>query len=388
MIARITKSLIDELGAGDVAWDVDVRGFGIRCRRAHGRRRYVLKYDFKGRQRFYTIGPHGSPWTPEMARAEARRLLGELAAGRDPSECRDAEKGIPTLAGFAERYLEQHARLKKKPATVENDRAIFRLHLVPALGRHRLDAITRPHVLELQASLAETPGNANNVLGLLSSVFTVAFRWGVLDERRGHANPVKYVQKFPMKKRQRFLTEDELARVGRALEELQHDRPWHVAAILLLALTGARPSEVLSLRWENVDVERKVLRLQGVEDGPEGRAAQRRRPRGAVTPAPDPRLALGTARADAGGPPGVPVPCVERHPEVGRAAEGDPALRPASHVREPSSVERLLAPHYRRDARSPASGDHAALRPPAERAPARGGGPRRREHSRGSSAAA
>lgn len=50
---------------------------------------YILKFRAAGKQRVYTIGQHGSPWTVDTARIEAKRLLGELAKGTDPSLLRD-----------------------------------------------------------------------------------------------------------------------------------------------------------------------------------------------------------------------------------------------------------------------------------------------------------
>jgi hypothetical protein len=78
---RITKRTVDLLNEGEVAWDANVRGFGVRRQRT--RKIYLLKARINGRQRWITIGDHGSPWTPETARKEAQRLWGEIHAGAD-----------------------------------------------------------------------------------------------------------------------------------------------------------------------------------------------------------------------------------------------------------------------------------------------------------------
>ena len=83
MQAKITKRALDQLsvrGRDILLWDADVKGFGLRCR-ASGSKHYVLKIRMGSRQRWITIGRHGSPWTPETARREALRLLGLRAAG-------------------------------------------------------------------------------------------------------------------------------------------------------------------------------------------------------------------------------------------------------------------------------------------------------------------
>jgi hypothetical protein len=76
MRAKITKRTVDALEDG-ILWDPELRGFGVRAR--GGGKFYMLKFRSGGKQRWRTIGRHGSPWTTEQARKEARRLLGELA---------------------------------------------------------------------------------------------------------------------------------------------------------------------------------------------------------------------------------------------------------------------------------------------------------------------
>src|SRR5215475_12021699 len=82
-VARITKRSVDEIGKGEVVWDRDVKGFGIR-RQTTDAVFYLLRYRHNGKQSFYSIGRHGSPWTSETARRQAQRLLGVVAEGRDP----------------------------------------------------------------------------------------------------------------------------------------------------------------------------------------------------------------------------------------------------------------------------------------------------------------
>src|SRR3981081_3834097 len=113
---RITKSMVDRLSASTTIWDVDVRGFGVRKQRRDAT--YILKYRTSGKQRLFTIGLHGSPWTVETARTEAQRLLGEGARGTDPSLLRSKMKAAPTLAEFAAtRYLAEVSDTYKKAST-------------------------------------------------------------------------------------------------------------------------------------------------------------------------------------------------------------------------------------------------------------------------------
>src|SRR4051812_39905080 len=92
--ANITKRAVDALKPSQTIWDAGhreaVRGFG--CRRQTGKPVYVLKFRVHGRQRFVTIGTHGAPWTAELARREAKRLLGQVAGGGDPQEERETAR--------------------------------------------------------------------------------------------------------------------------------------------------------------------------------------------------------------------------------------------------------------------------------------------------------
>ena len=107
----ITKRSVETMRPGTLVWDADVTGFGVRCR-ASGSRHYVLKFRVGGRQRWVTIGRHGAPWTPHTARLEARRLLGEVAAGHDPADTRDGDKAAPSVADLAARFMQEHVEAK------------------------------------------------------------------------------------------------------------------------------------------------------------------------------------------------------------------------------------------------------------------------------------
>ena len=119
-------------------WDTDVSGFGLRLTPS-GERVYVLKYRLDGRQRWYTIGRHGSPWTPDEARKEAIRLLGEVAHGLDPAEKRNAARAAVSFGELCDDYLTEGVA-HKKPSTIRADRGRINAHLKPLLGketRHR-----------------------------------------------------------------------------------------------------------------------------------------------------------------------------------------------------------------------------------------------------------
>jgi integrase len=98
-------------------------------------------------------------------------------------------------------------------------------------------------------------------------MFNLAERWGL---RSDGSNPCRHVEKFKEKKRERFLSSEELSRLGNVLAKAEQggkELPSVIMAIRLLILTGARLSEILGLRWEWVDFEQGCLRLPDSKTG-------------------------------------------------------------------------------------------------------------------------
>jgi len=134
---RITKRAVDQLlpARRDVLlWDATIKGFGVRCRPS-GAKHYVLKMRVGGRQRWLTIGRHGSPWTPDTARREALRLLGLKSAGHDPATQRDRQKGAITIRELGARFMDEYVARHCKPRTAEEyKRALDLTSIRPLAG--------------------------------------------------------------------------------------------------------------------------------------------------------------------------------------------------------------------------------------------------------------
>lgn len=267
MKTRLSKTGVEALAPGprDVyAWDDRTPGFGVKVTPA-GSRIYVLKYRAQGAQRWLVLGRHGEI-TVEQARTKAIRLRGAVAAGEDPAHTRDAHAAEPTVDELADRYLAEYAEPHKKPRSVEEDRRNLRLHVRPEFGALKVSAITRQDMLKLHHKMRATPGAANRVQALVSKMFGLAEEWGLRPES---TNPARRIKKFEERARDRFLTTDELQRLGQALEEAERDgeHPSAIAIIRMLLLTGCRLSEILTLQWSFVDFERSCLRLPDSKTG-------------------------------------------------------------------------------------------------------------------------
>jgi integrase len=268
ILMRLSKRIIDAAAPAPkdhFLWDQAVKGFGAKITPA-GAKIYVLQYRCKGRQRRYTIGRHGSPWTVDEARTEAVRLLGEVVRGSDPADLKRGDRADVSFSVFADRYLREHADLHKKPRSAELDRWLLRTHILPAIGSRRLADISRSDIARLHRNLAGTPIAANRVLGLVAAMFALAERWGL---RQEGSNPCRNIEKFKERSRERFLSEVEIARLGEALgqAEAAGAPPAAIAAIRLLILSGARKGEILGLEWRWVSFERSLLELPDSKTG-------------------------------------------------------------------------------------------------------------------------
>ena len=173
---------------------------------------------------------------------------------------------MPTLASFAGRYLAEHAEVKKKPSSIEGDARNLRLHVLPALGRLRVDRITRADVAGFHAAMKAKPGAANRCLALLGKMFSLAESWGL---RADGTNPTRLVEKYPENKMERYLSNAELARLGDvlAMAAKAGEHPSVMAAIRLFVFTGCRRAEILTLKWVYVDFERGCLCLPETKTG-------------------------------------------------------------------------------------------------------------------------
>ena len=268
MKARLIKRSVEKIVPSARAvflWDTEIPGFGVKVTPL-GKRVYVLQYSYGGRSRRYTIGRHGIDVTADEARTEARRLRGRVADGHDPAGDRATQRSVPTLHEFAERYLAEHAAVKKKPRSVAGDKCNLERHILPVLGRRKVTEIARADVVRLHAAMKDHPTTANRCLALLSKMFNLAEKWGY---RPDGTNPTRHIDKYPERRIERFLSEVELARLGDVLDgaERAGEHPSVVAAIRLLIFTGCRRNEILTLKWEHVDFERGCLRLTDSKTG-------------------------------------------------------------------------------------------------------------------------
>jgi integrase len=164
---------------------------------------------------------------------------------------------------LADRFLEEHVEAKSKDRTYTEYKRLIERIVKPELGRLKIDEVRPSDIERLHLKYRATPYQANRLVALLSKMFN----WS---GRRGERNPCVGIERFTEQKRRRYLASAELARLGTALAQADEQRltsPYVVAAIRLLVFTGARLTEILTLRWDHVDLERGFLNLADSKTG-------------------------------------------------------------------------------------------------------------------------
>ena len=265
---KLGKRTIDALAVerGDkVFWDAELSGFGVRVH-ATGRKVYVAQARTPaGTARRGTVGDYTRMNTDD-ARRKAAEMIDRIRRGGDPVP--PPPEPELTVADLAERFMTKHVAVNCRPGTAETYESLLRLHILPELGGLKLTEIDRSHVSALHHRLRDMPTQANKSVGVFSKMFKLAVAWGMTPAR---PNPCRSIQRYKERSSERFLTEEEYARLGRVLFEAEAEGPLMasaVAAVRLLMLTGCRRNEILTLRWDDLDRTADELRIRDSKTGP------------------------------------------------------------------------------------------------------------------------
>jgi integrase len=295
-VIKLSKRAADALMSVDrrvIYYDTDLKGFGLSVSPS-GAKSWCVEYrpGAGGRRtpkRRMVLGSV-TTLTPDQARSAARKILSAAALGEDPAALRTRARETPTFLQFANRYLAEEAAAKLKPSSLRNYRIYVHKHAKTFIGNLRLDKVAPAHIARMHQAIGQTkPSTANRVVECIGSVYRYAALCGLVE--RGF-NPAGQIHAFREQRRERFLTSQELARLGEAIREAETiGIPWvvdetkptakHLAkknrrtligshaagALRLLILTGARLREILNLRWEWVDLERGLLLLPDSKTG-------------------------------------------------------------------------------------------------------------------------
>ncbi|WP_246676255.1 tyrosine-type recombinase/integrase [Mesorhizobium sp. B1-1-5] len=291
---KLTKRVVDAAmprSGRFVLFDSEIKGFGLRVFPS-GLKSWVFEYkaDGGGRRattKRVTIGKTDE-FTPDEARKIADKLRSKAKIGQDPQAEKAEKREAATVSKVATEFLATHVNAKRKASTRANYEDILNRIVTPALGSKKARDVTRADIAKLHLGRSKTPFQANRILAVLSSMYAFAGKHGLVPE--GY-NPARGIEKFPETSRERWLSPDELGRLGASIRLAETEGiPWSIdptkkskhvpktkretaigehaaAALRLLIFTGARLREILHLKWSEVDLERGLLLLSDSKTG-------------------------------------------------------------------------------------------------------------------------
>ena len=237
---RLTQARVEALRSRKASRDVrdaGLRGFGVRVYPT-GRKCYFIATQFEGQRIWKIVGDADDMSTGE-AREQARTMLAALR-----SDGQVSSEALP-FEVVAEEVFQRYAR-NWKPRTLAVNRGYYANQILPWFRGRPIVGITSADVREWFASLHEKPVAADRSAPVLSVIMTCAETYGYRPEG---SNPCRGIRRYRRKGRERFLTEEEIRRLGRVLERHEGAHPMYVAIIRLLLLTGCRKREIVTLRW-------------------------------------------------------------------------------------------------------------------------------------------
>lgn len=303
---KLEAKSIDRLERGDkrrIVWDDELRAFGI-CIEPSGRKTFVVRYLAEGGgrgapQRQKTLGPYPT-LTAKVARDMARDVLAEVRRGGDPVGDLKAKRAELTLAEAIDFYEEEGCIVQRgirqgdpmKPATKAYTLARLRHHVVPLLGKRRVTQIDEGDIVTFVRDITngktardewvvdpETKkrkriivrggaGAARKVVRDLSAVYSF-----LKTHKRKTKVTFNPVEDAPVRKtdnaRKRFLSMEEVKRIGAALEALEAEgvNPKAINITRAWALTGCRRNEIAGILKSEIDIERGLLIFQDSKTG-------------------------------------------------------------------------------------------------------------------------
>jgi integrase len=275
---KLTKSVIDcsvPKEKNYIVWDTEIKGFGCQISKGGRSKTYVFYYysPVKRKKGYIKIGCHGNI-TVDLARNAAKKLSATVASGIDPKEEKKEklieERQSILFGDFFDVFKEKYIKTTYKDSG-KNNMNYTRKHILPYFTQKKLEEISAKDIRQFLESLSHITTTANRCFALLSMAFRKAEDWEYLPPK---SNPCTGVRKYKENRKQRFLSDAELKKLEEALVQQQkahRDSYCTVNAILLMLYTGCRKSEVLNLKWVNVNIKDRYMHLPDTKTGESAR---------------------------------------------------------------------------------------------------------------------
>ncbi len=272
---QLTKAVIDRSLHKEsvyMVWDDTIKGFGCKIHPTKKTFVYYFRSPTNKKFSYITIGVYGSI-TVDEARTQAKKFAHSVQIEKiDPREVKKVKQvkvqQSVTFEEFWQVFTEKYIKQHHKPSTINRDSSRIKLYILPFFGKKSIAEIERKDILAFKDSLSN--GTSAKCLILLGCAFNQAELW---EYRPQNSNPCRGVPKHPGKKMNRFLSDEELERLNQVLDEragADAASNYTIAALRLLIYTGCRLGEVLSLRWEDVNLKEDFIHLKDSKVGERG----------------------------------------------------------------------------------------------------------------------
>ena len=274
---KLTKKLVESSLPREkdyVVWDDEIKGFGCRILPS-GHKTYVFHYTSPTTRKYsyLKVGVHGN-YTVDLARDKVKQWCANIAQNIDPKEQKKVkqieERQSISFEDFWKVFTEKYIKEMHKPSTINRDSSRIKNYILPFFGKKSIIEIEQRDIIAFKDSLVHIKGNCTKCLRLLSVAFNQAELWEYIPR---NSNPCRGVPKYPDRKMNRFLSDEELVRLNQVLaEKTKADAAsnYTIAAFRLLMYTGCRLGEVLSLKWEDVNLKENFIHLKDSKVGERG----------------------------------------------------------------------------------------------------------------------
>jgi len=256
---KITKSAVD--AAQPQAQPVELRDTlvpGFLCKiTPTGRKVFMLQYRTNASERRKpALGLYGE-LTVEQARSLAQNWLAEVRRGGDPGGDKTQARKAPTVKELCTKFMEDYSKQRNKPSTQEGYQSVIDRNIIPLLGRMKVQDVKRPDVAAMMKKMAHKPADANRAFSVMRKMFNLAEVWG---HRTDGTNPCRHVPMFPAGKSTHLISDEEMGKLFRHLDQLEAEGLESCVIPLAIRLQfefAARRSEIVLLEWAWVDLEQR-----------------------------------------------------------------------------------------------------------------------------------
>jgi integrase len=275
---------------------------GIRslphAKRKHGvrfDRCYQLRFSVESKRVEEVLGWESEGWTLELAQEKLSELRKARRTGQGPRTLREereaharaAQEAAETEAALAreqrtvadlwKRYSEEHVAIENKPRTAGDKTRMWTRRIEPAIGHLKIndvsdrdagEVVRSPLQLDAKGRVVAGKAEAGNLYRVLNHMFRKALQWNLRAKEAG--NPLEGVSEPRVSRRERLLTGGEIGALMKELDAAARDLTEHPQCVLVIRaaiLTGARISELLTLRWQNIRRDEIELHLPDTKTG-------------------------------------------------------------------------------------------------------------------------